>query len=220
MQQKRILYTGLNPQHYLADGQVIHCPLIKIEPRSSFDPLIQKFFQNFYLCTDLIFTSQTSVQILKNYLPLFNLSLQDWESKRSIAIGKATGAYLQTLRIHPFLIAKEETAEGLVQELKTLPLQKSLFFWPHSTGARSVLIDFFNHEKLNYYACPFYETQTYPYQSAHLPALEDFDEVVFTSPSTVHAFAQLFGFFPQQKKYTCIGPITQQCLQKYFKPLF
>ncbi|WP_011174821.1 uroporphyrinogen-III synthase [Candidatus Protochlamydia amoebophila] len=214
---RKILYTGLNPAHYHSTDQLTHCPLIKIIPRPLTDPCIQKAFRDFHLFTHLIFTSKTSIHLLHDHLSHFGLSLDDWKSKTSIAVGQVSGSHLRALGIQPALIAKEETAEGLIIELHPLSLQKASFFWPHSAQARSVLVDFFTDRHLNYYACPFYDTQFR--QPEYIPSLEQFDEIVFTSPSTVHAFAKIFGYFPIDKKYVTIGPITLQCLQTYIPQL-
>jgi uroporphyrinogen-III synthase len=45
------------------------------------------------------------------------------------------------------------------------------------------------------------------------PDLNHVQEIVFTSPSTVLAFLEIFGALPKGKKLIAIGPITQQQLE-------
>ena len=47
------------------------------------------------------------------------------------------------------------------------------------------------------------------------PNLDHVDEIVFTSPSTVKAFIEIFGVLPRGKKCLAIGPITEQALRVY-----
>jgi uroporphyrinogen-III synthase len=42
-----------------------------------------------------------------------------------------------------------------------------------------------------------------------------FDEIVFTSPSTVAAFKEIFGALPRGKKLVAIGPITEEALDLF-----
>ena len=58
--------------------------------------------------------------------------------------------------------------------------------------------------------CPIYDTRTV--QPKVVPDLTKVDEIVFTSPSTVKAFLDVFSEIPQDKKLTTIGPVTEQAL--------
>ncbi len=48
-----------------------------------------------------------------------------------------------------------------------------------------------------------------------LPSLDQFAEIIFTSPSTVKAFFAFFGTPPTHLKMICQGPVTQAVLQQY-----
>jgi uroporphyrinogen-III synthase len=45
-----------------------------------------------------------------------------------------------------------------------------------------------------------------------IPNLDEFDEIVFTSPSTVRAFLAIYGEIPKDKIIAPIGPITKMSL--------
>jgi uroporphyrinogen-III synthase len=60
--------------------------------------------------------------------------------------------------------------------------------------------------------CDLYDTV--PQKLEPIPDLNAIDEIVFTSPSTVRAFVEIFRHIPQDKTLTCLGPITQEELQK------
>lgn len=211
---RKILYTGLDPSHYNdSDATIIHLPLIQIVPRSSTDPFIQAALHKFSSYTHIIITSKSSVSILKEYLPLFNYTLQDWKKKLTLSVGKVTTSHLETIGIVPQIIAQEETAEGITTELAKLNLKDALFFWPRSSQARPVLEQFFNKNQLRLVKCDLYDT--IPTLLQEKPDLDQFDEIVFTSPSTVKAFLAIFDKLPSNKILTPIGPITEAYLKNH-----
>jgi uroporphyrinogen-III synthase len=46
-----------------------------------------------------------------------------------------------------------------------------------------------------------------------VPNLAAFDEIVFTSPSTIEAFLAIFGALPRDKILTPVGPVTEAALR-------
>ncbi len=208
---RRILYLGLDPQHYRQQvkGEIVHWPIIQIVPRPLSDPLLQEALLRFPLYSHLIVTSKSTVNILATYLPL--LGIPHWQDKQTVAVGKVTAAALIKEGIHPCRIAREETAEGVAAELEQLDLKEAHLFWPHSSQARRVLKDFLVDRSLCHTTCVLYDPV--PRLMDPLPHLEDFDRVVFTSPSTVDAFFQLFKTWPDRLEFAAIGPITAHYLQ-------
>ena len=208
---KRVLYLGLNPSHYSSDGEMIHWPIIQIIPQPLSDLTLYETLKNFDRYTHLILTSKTTVSILHDYLPQLGINWQQQHHQTQLAVGQVTAKQLKASGIHPTHIDLEETAEGLIQLIQKLPLEDSPhFFWPHSLKARTVIKDFFNKEKIRFTECVLYDTQ--PQAAKEIPKLDDFDEIVFTSPSTVEAFIYFYGKLPTHLKLTPIGPITAACL--------
>lgn len=207
---KRILYLGLDPQHYRRQvkGEVVHWPVIQIVPRPMSDPCVQETLLRFPLYSHLIVTSKSTIKILSNYLT--QLKIKNWKNKITVAVGKVTAAALLEEGIKPARIAQEETAEGLVAELDQLNLTNAHLFWPHSSQARSVIKDFLVAKQVKHTTCILYDPR--PYLIDPLPCLEDFDAIVFTSPSTVDAFFQCFKMLPAHLELVPIGPITAQYL--------
>ena len=204
------MYTGLNPIHYRSEGEVTHIPLIHIVPNAFSRPDIALSFKNFLNYTHIIITSKSIIKILIEALYFFGYSIEDWKRKYVIVVGSTTAYYLREVGIHSLIIAKEETAEGIIKELNQFELRHYSFFWPHSAQARSVISDFFHEKSIPLSHCSLYNTLFVELPS--IPDLDQFDEIVFTSPSTIHAFLQIFGTIPTGKILTCIGPITQQSL--------
>jgi uroporphyrinogen-III synthase len=106
--------------------------------------------------------------------------------------------------------AENETAEGVVELLEKHDFSGAYFLWPHSLLSRPLLSDYLASRKIPCDACVFYETHTR--RPASLPDLSLYDEIVFTSPSTVDAFVALYGALPTDKLLTPIGPVTAKRL--------
>lgn len=210
---KQVLYLGLDPTHYKEEGQLTHCPLIQIHPRSLEEPAIGQALQHFSSYTHVLITSKSTIPVLLDFLAHFGYTVQDWAKKMTLAIGQVTAHHLSAQGIHSYRIAQEETAEGLVKELSSLPLQDAHVFWPHSAQSRSIISDFFHRHQFSLRECIVYETRfLYPHP---LPDLNQFDEIVFTSPSTVEAFLHVFKRFPIHPRLTPIGPVTAACLSSH-----
>lgn len=209
---KRILYLGLDPASYQAQGQVTHWPIIRIVPRSLKDFALQRTLCAFNTYSHIIISSKSTVTILADYLARLGISLHNWTSKTTIAVGQVTAKHLTACGIAPTIVAQEETAEGIIAELKQLSLKHAHVFWPHSAQARSVIKDFLMAQQIHHTTCVLYDPV--PQAPDHLPNLDHFDEIVFTSPSTVNAFLSIFGELPKNLILTSIGPITARYLEE------
>lgn len=206
MCENKTLYLGLELPKKLESASVIHCPIIKIVPCSPDRKEIKDAFGEFSAYTHFVFTSKSAVNIFFQYCPLFGFTEASLEGKQWIAVGQATAGCLLQHGVSPTIVAHEETAEGVISELKSLKLDTCYFFWPHSARSRPVITQFFEQYNLRYRDCIFYKTLTN--SSAILPDLNRVDEIIFTSPSTVDAFIEMIGFLPTDKQLTAIGPVT------------
>jgi uroporphyrinogen-III synthase len=108
------------------------------------------------------------------------------------------------------VMTEESTQEGVIALISQID---GYFFLPHSKLSRSILVDYFQANGIPHLALPLYTTENIV--PAPIPNLDDFDEIIFTSPSTVIGFLQIYGKLPKGKKLTPIGPITEQTLLKW-----
>lgn len=199
---KTILYLGTDPHRFLltrSSCKLIHYPVIAIIPRSIALPPLDQY-------THFIFTSKNGVRIFFDYLD------QSLTNKTFIAIGRSTAHMLEKLFRAPDHIADQETQEGIIELLKTLELTDAHFFLPRSSLSRPALSIFFEENRIRFTALDLYDTVVQ--KLTPVPDLSTIDEIVFTSPSTVRAFIQIFGPLPQDKILHPIGPITAQALKK------
>lgn len=207
---KRSLYTGLNPEFYSLDGQIFHCPLISITELPNNEPHILQALSQFDDYTHVVITSKSTVSFLINHLTAAGISIRSWRNKTTLAVGKATAKYLERSLLLADAIAKQETAEGIVEELKRLELKNAHLFWPHSAKARPVIRQYCADQLIKLTECVLYDTIFL--KPNPLPDLNTFEEVVFTSPSTVDAFLSVFKVVPCHLTCLTIGPVTHQHL--------
>lgn len=170
---------------------MFHYPVIWTERFAAIEPALA-LWPKF---THVIFTSQTAVE----YWP------GPWD-KEIFAIGDATASALRKKGLAP-RIAPFATQEGMIELIREV---KGCFFLPRSRRARSVLTDFMKQHHIPFFALDLYDTHFQKLKP--VPNLDDFDEIVFTSPSTVEGFLRIYGKLPDGKKLTAIGPITKKFL--------
>lgn len=198
-----ILYLGTDPSRVVAERPVIHYPVIKLIPRDiPFD-----VFQDIPLYSHFIFTSKNTVSILKEK----GFSFSALKGKTVFAIGLVTKSKLEEEGVVVQRVSYPETQEGLVELLKKEVLD--YVFLPHAALARDVLEKFLVTNQIRHKICNLYDTVTQKLEP--IPSLDDVDEIIFTSPSTVKAFFEIFFSLPHGKKAVCLGPITEGALNRY-----
>lgn len=207
---KKVLYLGTDPSYYKAKGvQIIHYPVIQIVPR--INSCVKAAYSKLSSYTHLLFTSKNTVQVFFQQLNSLDISKELLQSITIIAIGQITASYIKKYT-HCSFVVGEETQEGIVAFLRTQSLEKAHFFFPRSSLSRNVIIDFFQKSNILFQDCFIYDTVTQKNQP--IPHLEEIDEIIFTSPSTIKAFLEIFSAIPLDKKLTTIGSITQKALSK------
>jgi hydroxymethylbilane synthase len=198
---RSVLYLGLRS----AGDKSIHLPLIEVIGRGVTDPAIAAALKTIAQITHIVLTSQTAAELLFSYVnPL------DLKDKMFIAVGTATCALVRSFGCEKVVSAAVETAEGVVKTLSEMDLENAYLLWPHSALSRPVISDWLKDSRVKHIDVVFYDTHTK--KQNPLPSLDQFDEIVFTSPSIVKAFIECYGALPKDKILTPIGPITKNFL--------
>jgi hydroxymethylbilane synthase len=202
----KILYLGLDPNRYPYIGTLVHFPMIQTIPRP-FEGEIKATFAQLSRYSHVILTSRRAAAL---YLDYALQSGADLKRPCYISVGKATTELLEEKHLHVAKTAIEQCAEGIVPILRMLPKESHLFL-PRSSSARNVIPTFCAEQKIDLTTLDLYDTCP---TDLPLPNLDNFDQIVFTSPSTVHAFYSRGLPLPPRHKWRAIGPITQQTLEE------
>ena len=204
----KLLYTGLKPKQ-LIDGfaEIDHLPVLKIKPKAFEE--VSDFIKQITLASHIIITSQTTAEILANYLQKLKINLSELHGKIWIAVGKSTEKVMKQLQLPVTKVAEFECAEGVIEVIKKLNCKNSFFFWPHSSLARSVITNYLKEKHISYVDFTLYEPIVN--RDLPLPCLENYDAIMFTSPSGVDAFKELYGYLPK-KQLLVIGHVTKSHL--------
>jgi len=210
--RKKTLYLGLDAPEIDYQVDLHHYPVIKIVPRPLKNPDLQHAFRNLKSYTHLLFTSKNSATLFFDYLQRSGYSHDIMQDKHLFAVGQATAEVLHLLGGKNIQTAEREQAEGLIEVLENCDLTRGHVFWPHSALSRPVLKDYLSKRGVQHYACAIYDTMLQKIEP--VPSIETFDEIVFTSPSTVQGFLAIYGALPKEKSLKAIGPITQAALDK------
>jgi uroporphyrinogen-III synthase len=199
----RILYLGIDPPHHI-QGAVTHHPVITISPRPY--QQVKDAFAQLPDCSHLIFTSKQAVHIFCSY----HQDITSLQSKQIVAVGQATASVLTEYGLSCSVAATEQ-AEGVVDLLNWLNPTDPQLFWGHSSEARPVIPNYCTSKGWRLIECVLYD----PIVNTELQPIDlsSFDEILFTSPSTVRAFLQIYGSLPQQVVLKAIGPVTQSFLE-------
>lgn len=203
----KTLYLGTDPTHYMAEGEIVHYPVIKIVPRS-----VEEALKKLPLFTHVILTSKQAVSILFQ-----SITASDLEGKEVWSIGPVTTERLEKYGVKNVITAKVATQEGMVALLSERKISKdAYFFLPRSSLSRPVLANFLQSKGWRYQLLDLYETQLQRLDP--VPDLAQFDRIVFTSPSTVRGFLAIYGTLPKETELVSIGPITKRAVQAILGP--
>jgi uroporphyrinogen-III synthase len=214
MKKTTTLYLGTNPTFYECEGHLIHYPVIKIVPKDPHSSEISDVFGKLEEFTHLIFTSKNAARIFFANLKELKIDKSILEKKCLIAIGPVTAIHLEREGFTPKIIAEEETQEGVIEELKKENLKDAFVFLPRSSISRPALLQHLQESNIRHVPCDLYDTVTQ--KREFIPELQAVDEIVFTSPSTVKGFVEIFGKIPKDKKLKALGPITEEAIRKAF----
>ncbi len=210
---KTTLYLGTSPAHFLCEGHLIHYPVIRVVARSVHLPEVKRAYDALQEYTHLIFTSKNTVEIFFAHLKELGKDKSLLKGKKIVAIGRVTERHLLLHDAMVDFVAEEETQEGVIKLLQEQNLENAHIFMPRSSLARDELLAFLQAAAVRTTICDLYDTLSQRLDP--VPDLSTVDEIVFTSPSTVRAFLQIYGRLPRQKNLLAIGPITEQALRRH-----
>lgn len=203
---KRVFFTGISPERFFRQEWVFHLPLIRIVPLKDYR-MMDGLLKGIAGYDWLIFTSRYGVQYF--FLRLYEIGYDTRVLKgvKIAAIGGSTKKRLLDFGILPDLTPGEESSYGLINAFKKYDINHKRIFLACSDlsdkgfsralkaqGAAEVI------------ACVAYKN----IMADDLPDLDlsFFDQIIFTSPSTVRNFKARYKAVPCGVKIRCIGKVT------------
>ncbi len=201
------LYLGLDPGNL----PCVHYPVIYTQMLHLEDQKLLQAFGQLESYSHLIFTSQQAVRFffacVENKKPPLG--------KVWVSIGEATSKQLECHgvipNVAPLYTATESTQEGVMVLLEQMAIpQEAYFFYPRSNLARPFLAKYLQQKGWQVEILDLYETKFQKLEP--VPDLAEFEEIIFTSPSTVEGFLRIYGKIPSGKRLKAIGPITAAAL--------
>ena len=204
------LCLGIDIPKRFQNRMIHHHPIIQISPRANTHADIKEAFLQLKNFTHIIFTSKVGVKLFFQQLASFGYDISSLANKRLVAVGAETAQVIREYDANVHLISKDEHAEGLVSVLQDKLGAEDFVLWPHSSISRQVLPDFFQRNKVRYVECILYDTGRNEKHEAR--DLSSYGEIIFTSPSTVDAFLEIYGCLPNNIWLTPIGPVTEKHL--------
>ena len=209
---RRILFTGLSKDRFFIKGQYIHLPMIKIAPIESykeFDAHLKKI-ANFDW---LVFSSRYGVEYFFKRLKKVGGDSRMLHELRIAAIGNSTKNRLKKFGLIADLVPKEESSKGLVEEFAKIDIKGARVFLPRSDLSDKGLQKALEERGAIVASIAAYKN----IMPDNLPDLDlnDFDEIMFTSPSGVRNFVKRYKRPPKRVKVSCIGKVTEEEARRY-----
>jgi uroporphyrinogen III methyltransferase/synthase len=202
---KKILFTGLSQERFFIKGTYFHLPLIKIGPLDDYREF-DNYLKDIKKFDWIVFASRYGVEYFFKRLKAINSDSRLLANIKIGAIGTSTKRHLLDFGILADLVPKKESSEGLVSEFKKIDIKNKKIFLPRSNisdkGLEKEL------EKLGANV-----RTSFAYRNVMPKDLPDldlnfFDEIMFTSPSTVRNFKKRYKKIPKHIKVKCIGEVT------------
>ena len=202
---RKVLFTGLSPERFSMKGVYFHLPLIKIvamEDYKEFDGYLRDIRQFDWI----IFASRYGAEYFFERLKAIGRDARVLSGIKIAAIGASTKNRLLDSGILTDLVPQKESSEGLLQRFQDEDIKGKNIFMPRSDLADKGLKKGF--ERLGARV-----TASFAYRNImpeNLPDLdlEFFDEIMFTSPSTVRNFKKRYKTVPKKIRISCIGDVT------------
>jgi uroporphyrinogen III methyltransferase/synthase len=207
---QHILVTGTTADEYAGCGHVVHTPLIRIQKsdNAAFESILSEKADMYDW---IVFTSRYGVRFFFDRLN----GTKPWANARIASTGKTTTAELNRYGVRPDLESATGSAEGLIACFReNIPAGQAILLPRSDRGLKyfSDALESIGHRVTD---VPVY-TNTVNTEAERVD-LSRFDKIIFTSPSCVEAFVQLYGSLPEKTLLTAKGKTTANKLKTYIE---
>ncbi|MFH2070501.1 MAG: uroporphyrinogen-III C-methyltransferase [Elusimicrobiota bacterium] len=209
---KKIIFTGLSPERFFEKGLMFHIPAIEIKPSEDYGELDNRI-KKIEMIDWVIFTSRFGVYYFFERLYKSGYDVRALSGINIAAIGSSTANKLKEYGIAADMTPEEECSAGLLSEFKKINIKGRKILLPRSDIADKGLTDGLRKLGAEVFPCVAYRNV----MPENLPDMnfDFFDEIIFSSPSTVRNFIKRYGMPPERIKIRAIGPVTKKEAGKY-----
>lgn len=230
---KPTLYTGTLPDIEKRNADYTYTPLIEINNSSIFslkDALYDEENYEYYkgkgLAWDdddekkpkyVVFTSQHSISSTIECIPEL---LEEQENYIFISIGDTTTEALHNAGIKDVIQVEEDNRFGIIKWFEKEKYDEANaryedIIYPHSSlSPEDIPLAL---QELGFSVKSFVAYKNVMPEHPRLVNLNHFKRIVFTSPSTIDNFIELYGKLPENTEFITRGPITQNHLEEVLK---
>lgn len=208
--RSKVLVTGTNADHYADFGEIVHTPLIEIIPLTSYEEC-DSILENIHHFDWIIFTSRHAVHYFFLRLEHIKKPAESIKKCKVASIGKTTSKKLYEYGIIPDVEASEEDSESLVNDFFRNDIKNKKILIPRSNIALHTLPE--GLMKLNNVVTPLIIYKTVLPNNIKKVNLNDFEYIIFSSPSCVENFMSVYENIPSHLKIIVKGKPTAKKIE-------
>ncbi len=203
---KKVLYLGTDIEDCWIEGEIEHCPLIDLQ-KKSFTPLVVAEIAQ---AEHIVLTSKKGIQFFFEQAKDYPQIVTSLQNKTFWVIGEKSAGLLLSYGFSSPYLPSEETQEGLASLLIEKIHSGPKIVLGQSNLARLYLAKELKNQQHSLFSFILYTNN--PSEKQPLYSTDLYTDILFTSPSTVHAFYARFGRFPSKVHLHVRGRITYQAL--------
>jgi len=203
---QKVLLTGTNRDAYKGQDHITHTPLITVRKAEN-NTLHQLLREKINRYDWIVFTSRYGVRFFFEDLDEIGFDIRRLGAVRIASVGKTTTAELKKYRVYPDVESLTESAEGLIAYFGENKNNKGKILLPRSDKGLKLLSDELTALGYHVTDLPLYENRMNA--EAQKVNVSEFHKIIFSSPSGVDAFEQIYGELPEGIQLVAKGHTTE-----------
>jgi uroporphyrinogen III methyltransferase/synthase len=210
LKMQKVLITGTSAESYENYPNGKHTPLIQIDKITNNKPIYASL-QEITAFDWLIFTSRYGVRYFFEAFNELKLDIRSLAKVKLASVGKVTTSELAKYHIYPDIESETASAEGIIRYFKEIQLTGKQLLLPRSDKGLKYLSEELEKMGNRVTDIPVYRNTVN--EKAEKTDLSQFRKIVFSSPSGVEAFTQIYGEIPSGIQLIARGKTTEEKLK-------
>jgi uroporphyrinogen III methyltransferase/synthase len=205
-----VLLTGTSGKDYTQDAHVTHIPLIRIR-KCKENTQLHAIIKEIYSVDWIIFTSRYGVRYFFEAFDELHGDIRALSAVQLASVGKTTTSELNKHHIYPDIESETASAEGIVRYFEASGLTNKQILLPRSDKGLKTFSEALEKLGNRILDIPVYSNTVN--EKAKKTDLSQFQKIMFSSPSGVEAFMQLYGCLPSGIQLIAKGKTTEKKLR-------